>query len=161
MLRNIRRLGTSNKLAYKSITVERREKLGLITLNRPEIYNAVNEDMYFELADGLNELKNDDGITAAAITGAGKFYSSGNDLTIFSSPVAMADPPAFLKKAGDMMVHFVDGFIEFDKPLIAMVNGPAVGIAVSTLGLCDLESEPEPTDNSSIQSNSSQVKKML
>ena len=36
----------------------------------------------------------------------------------------MNDPPAFLKKAGDMMVHFVDGFIEFDKPLIAMVNGP-------------------------------------
>ena len=36
----------------------------------------------------------------------------------------MADPPAFLQKAGDMMVHFVDGFIEFDKPLIAMVNGP-------------------------------------
>ena len=43
----------SNKLAYKSITVERRDNLGLITLNRPKIYNAVNEDMYFEVADGL------------------------------------------------------------------------------------------------------------
>merc|ERR1719378_54026 len=36
-----------------------------------------------------------------------------------------------------MMVQFVDGFIEFDKPLIALVNGPAIGIATSTLGLCD------------------------
>lgn len=84
-------------------------------MNRPTKYNAVSEAMYFDVAAGLDELKKDDEITAACITGAGKFYCSGNDLTVFMKEEAMADPPAFLKKAGDMMVHFVDAFIEFDK----------------------------------------------
>ena len=57
--------------------------MGVLTLNRPSKYNAVSQAMYFEVCDGLEELKNDDEVTAAVITGAGKFYTSGNDLTVF------------------------------------------------------------------------------
>eukprot|EP00051_Salpingoeca_urceolata_P016861 m.226533 g.226533 ORF g.226533 m.226533 type:complete len:276 (+) comp18800_c0_seq1:1741-2568(+) len=62
--------------------------------------------------------------------------SSGNDLTSFSQGFAQ-DRDAFAAEAAKMLESFVDAFIEFPKPLVAAVNGPAFGIAATTIGLCD------------------------
>jgi len=137
-LRHIRAFSTSKAVCYETIKVERDEKLGLIKLNRPKRYNAVNGKMYFEIIEGLKELQSDDTVSIAAIIGEGKFYSSGNDLSAFGEGMASGKSPDELSlEAHDMMVAFVDAFIDFDKPLAALVNGPALGIAVTTLGLCD------------------------
>jgi len=134
-----RSLSSTTRVSYETIKVTRENKLGRLTFNRPEKYNAVNTEMYWEIIDGLKELKDDDNVTVVALTGEGKFYSSGNDLNAFSKGMSSGkSPEEILQDSNDMMIQFVDAFIEFDKPLVALVNGPAIGIAATSLGLCDL-----------------------
>ena len=90
----------------------------------------------------MNEAANDPSVKVAVLTGTGEYYSSGNDLNNFAKMMSMvgdaADPlAASAKVGGEVMVKFEEAFINFPKPLIAMVNGPAVGIMVTTLSLCD------------------------
>ena len=112
-LNQIRRFSTTKGVFYETIKVERDEKLGIIKLNRPKMYNAVNSTMYHEIMAGLKELQADENISVAAITGEGKFYSSGNDLSSFGKGIASGKSPDELSlEAHDMMVAFVDAFID-------------------------------------------------
>ena len=63
-----------------------------------------------------------------AIVGNGKFYSSGNDLKSMMSGVSNTPAEILAQRAYDNHVSFVDAFIDFPKPIAAMVNGPAIGI---------------------------------
>ena len=71
------------------------------------------------------------------IAGAGDFYCSGNDLSNFANidPSKIAD---MAREGKEILLDIVNTFIDFPKPLIGAVNGPAVGVAVTTLGLCDV-----------------------
>uniref|UniRef100_A0A8B9KKA5 Enoyl-CoA delta isomerase 2 n=1 Tax=Astyanax mexicanus TaxID=7994 RepID=A0A8B9KKA5_ASTMX len=70
------------------------------------------------------------------LTGSGDYYCSGNDLNNFTN-LPEGGPEKMSKDAGELLKRFVSAFIEFPKPLIAVVNGPAVGISVTVLGLFD------------------------
>ncbi|CAG5106997.1 Oidioi.mRNA.OKI2018_I69.chr1.g3097.t1.cds [Oikopleura dioica] len=131
MLKNIRR-------AYSYISLEQTGALSILKFNRPKKYNAINPDMYDEIGDALRKEKANDSSSLLAITGEGSYYSSGNDLTAFAKWMAQGkSQEEMAETAHDIMVPFVDAFIEFDKPMISVVNGPAVGIGVSHLGLAD------------------------
>jgi len=108
-----------------------------LTLNRPKTLNAVTLAMYDGIRDTLNNTAQDESVRVLYITGTGKYFSSGNDLSNFSQI-----PPEGLKKlAYDGRVRlqsFVDAFIKYPKPIVCGVNGPAVGIMVTILGLADL-----------------------
>eukprot|EP00005_Dracoamoeba_jomungandri_P003114 CAMPEP_0174260764 /NCGR_PEP_ID=MMETSP0439-20130205/10473_1 /TAXON_ID=0 /ORGANISM="Stereomyxa ramosa, Strain Chinc5" /LENGTH=252 /DNA_ID=CAMNT_0015345085 /DNA_START=207 /DNA_END=965 /DNA_ORIENTATION=- len=96
--------------------------------------NAISMKMYNEIQDALLKIANDNDLKVAVLTANGKYYSSGNDLANFSK---LMHPKKMAKQARDILYGFVDSFITFPKPLLAAVNGPAIGIAVTTLGLCD------------------------
>jgi len=115
------------------ITVENQVKK--IRFNRPDKLNAFTVEMYLQITDELNSASKDDSIKAVIITGTGNYYSSGNDLSVFTK--AAKDLKAFAKEGGQIMVNFIDAFIDCEKPVIAVVNGHAVGILATTLGLCD------------------------
>ena len=66
-----------------------------------------------------------------AIIGNGKFYSSGNDLKSMMSGVSDTPTEILAQRAYDNHISFVDAFIDFPKPIAAMVNGPAIGIGKS------------------------------
>ncbi|RNA08758.1 enoyl- delta isomerase mitochondrial isoform X1 [Brachionus plicatilis] len=108
-----------------------------IVLNRPTKLNAITFTMYNELIEALSEAENNPNILMVCITGAGDYYCSGNDLTNFSSPSAMSDIKKAAKEGGILLENFVNSFINFSKPLVAVVNGPAVGISVTLMGLFD------------------------
>ena len=121
---------------YETILVDKSDAHGIVklTFNRPKKKNAFNSTMYREISSALNTLSTDDSVKACIICGAGDFYSSGNDLANFS---VIMHPLTMAKQARATCDMFVSAFINFKKPLVAVVNGPAIGIAATTLGLCD------------------------
>lgn len=78
---------------------------------------------------------NDSTVTAVAITGAGAFYSSGNDLSAFFKS---DDPLVMLQKSKPILRQLIRAFYTFPKLLICVVNGPCIGIAATTAFLCDV-----------------------
>lgn len=109
--------------------------VGMVKLDRPAKKNAWNQPMYLEISRALAESNANPHCKALVLTGEGSYYSSGNDLSNFSRPM---HPKKMAAEARVFCQTFVDSFINFQKPLFVSVNGPAIGIAVTTMGLCDV-----------------------
>ena len=132
-----RGLGGSSSLSagFKTLAVTKARGVSLIELNRPRKKNAFNVDMYHELQMALRDASEDPAVRVALLTGRGDYYSSGNDLSNFSQ---LMHPLTMARQSKEKCIAFVDAFIDMKKPLVCAVNGPAIGIAVTTLGLCDV-----------------------
>nr|XP_033790686.1 enoyl-CoA delta isomerase 2, mitochondrial-like isoform X2 [Geotrypetes seraphini] len=121
---------------YQSLEVTTQDNITKIMLNRPQKKNAITTQMYNEIMQALEEAAKDDSVITV-FTGNGDYYCSGNDLNNF-----MNIPPDGKEKMAEdsavMLEKFVGHFIDFPKPLMAVVNGPAVGISVTLLGLFDI-----------------------
>ncbi len=103
-----------------------------ITLNRPEVYNAFNAALHAGLAAGLKEAR-DPEIRAVVITGAGRGFCAGQDLTEFrDAPTDVGDR---LRATYHPNIRAIRGL---EKPVIASVNGPAAGAGLSLAAACDL-----------------------
>ncbi|NWR95215.1 ECI2 isomerase, partial [Furnarius figulus] len=121
---------------YETLIVTTKNNITKIMFNRPERKNAINHQMYTEIIKALEEAGKNDS-TIAVITGSGDYYSSGNDLNSFTN-VQPGEMEKLAKEGAVLLKEFVGHFIDFPKPLIAVVNGPAIGISVTVLGLCDV-----------------------
>ncbi|NWW75666.1 ECI2 isomerase, partial [Climacteris rufus] len=121
---------------YETIIVTTKNNITKIMFNRPDRKNAISHQMYREIIKALEEAGKNDS-TIAVITGNGDYYSSGNDLSNFTN-IQPGEMDKMAKDGAVLLKEFVGHFIDFPKPLIAVVNGPAIGICVTVLGLCDL-----------------------
>uniref|UniRef100_A0A8C5K0W2 Enoyl-CoA delta isomerase 2 n=1 Tax=Jaculus jaculus TaxID=51337 RepID=A0A8C5K0W2_JACJA len=129
--------GTQEKLlASEDVVVTSEDGITKIVFNRPTKKNAITTQMYQEITQALKTASKDNS-AMTVFTGNGDYYSSGNDLTNFTSTPS-GNIEEFAKRGADILRDFVDTFIDFPKPLVAVVNGPAVGISVTTLGLFDV-----------------------
>jgi enoyl-CoA hydratase/carnithine racemase len=100
-----------------------------LVIDRPDKKNAITAAMYASLAADLDAARHDDDVGAVVITGAGSTFTAGNDLRDFlENPPGGEDAPVF---------RFLFALAEFDKPLIAAVRGPAIGIGTTLLLHCD------------------------
>lgn len=108
----------------------------IVTLARPKQKNAFNLRLYVELSETLRNLSasSDPAHSSIVLTGDGDYYSSGNDLANFSQ---LMHPRTMAASAKKTCFDFVDAFAACKKPIVCAVNGPAIGIAVTTMGLCD------------------------
>ena len=106
-----------------------------IALSRPGKFNAISGDMYMGLPKLFEAADADDSTRVIVLTGRGKYYSSGNDLSSFKLDRPISEMAPIWSAT---LLEFVKGFIDVKKPIIAAVNGPAIGIACTTLGLCDV-----------------------
>ncbi|XP_039983057.1 enoyl-CoA delta isomerase 2, mitochondrial, partial [Xiphias gladius] len=120
---------------YKTLLVTTEDDITTIKLNRPAKKNAITTEMYSEVVAALEQAAKDDSVITV-FTGAGDFYCSGNDLTNFQLQDGGVEEMA--RRGGDLLRKYVKAYIDFPKPLVAVVNGPAVGISVTLLGLFDL-----------------------
>jgi enoyl-CoA hydratase/carnithine racemase len=104
-----------------------------LTLNRPAQKNAFNTVQWREARDVLREAREDDAVRAVLVTGAGSAFSAGQDL----SEMAQATTAPAGSAGGHPFGEFMDELCAFDKPLVAAVNGVAVGIGLTVLLHCD------------------------
>lgn len=112
------------------VLVEREGGLLTLHLNRPDKMNALTRAMYSQLADQLDAANEDRSVRAVLITGGSECFTSGNDVADFlQAPPTGPDSPVF---------QFMRALFDFAKPVIAAVNGPAVGIGTTLLLHCDL-----------------------
>jgi enoyl-CoA hydratase/carnithine racemase len=112
------------------IQIERDGAILTLRFNRADKKNAITAAMYAGLAATLKNADNDATVRVVVITGAGDAFTAGNDLKDFAeNPPKAADAPVF---------QFMDALARFTKPVIAAVNGVAVGIGTTLLLHCDL-----------------------
>ncbi len=103
-----------------------------ITLNRPDVYNAINRALHEGLADALREAA-DPEIRAVVLTGAGRGFCSGQDLREFQSL------PGGVREALEQTYHpNVRALRALEKPVVAAVNGPVAGAGISLACACDV-----------------------
>eukprot|EP00079_Xenopus_tropicalis_P026159 XP_012819854.1 PREDICTED: enoyl-CoA delta isomerase 2, mitochondrial isoform X2 [Xenopus tropicalis] len=121
---------------YETIHVSCEDNIIKIFLNRPEKKNAITLTMYKEIGEALEEAGKDESVFAV-LSGFGDYFCSGNDLNNFTN-IPPEGKEKMAKDSADLLETFVSKFIDFPKPLIAVVNGPATGISVTILGLFDL-----------------------
>ncbi|KAI2803156.1 Vacuolar protein sorting-associated protein 33A [Blomia tropicalis] len=121
------------------IVFESKNHVYTIRLNRPKQYNAITPEIYEGIIDALKRAGEDPDIKFVVITGTGKYFSSGNDLKNFTKGLQAAggDMEKATSMARDTLFRFVSAFIDFPKPLIGVINGPAFGIMFTTLALYD------------------------
>ena len=109
-----------------------------ITLNRPDVYNAINRAMHEGLAAALREAA-DPAVRAVVLTGAGRGFCSGQDLREFERL------PGGVRAALEQTYHpNVRGIRALEKPVVAAVNGPAAGAGLSLACACDVASRRRP-----------------
>jgi enoyl-CoA hydratase/carnithine racemase len=117
-------------------------RVRLLTLNRPEKANAFSINLYDACTEVLRAAGEDDAVSVVVFTGAGKTYSAGVDINEMSAQIpgdgADAAAPRDRSESGRAFDAFVNGVASFPKPLLAAVNGAAVGIGFTMLLHCDV-----------------------
>lgn len=131
-------------MAFETILTETRGQIALITLNRPDKLNALSAQLREEVEKAVEAAWKDDDIRALVVTGAGKGFCSGADLSVprGSTPAtggAGLYPTQNAKLDEDGWVgRWAKMWAAFDKPVIAAVNGVAAGAGMSTALAADI-----------------------
>jgi enoyl-CoA hydratase len=121
---------------YHHLLFDRREGgVLLITMNRPEVYNAADEAMHSQLARLWTDVARDDQTRVAVITGAGKAFSAGGDLAMVQRMAGNYDRVAHMLSE---MSELVYNMINCEKPIISAINGVAVGAGLVIALLADI-----------------------
>jgi enoyl-CoA hydratase/carnithine racemase len=116
------------------IIVSKNGAIMRLRFNRPDKKNAITVAMYKTLADGLIEADRDREVRAVLFESEGDIYSAGNDIADFMAGDPARDDP----HATPEVVRFLEAIATANKPLVAAVQGPAVGVGVTMLLHCDL-----------------------
>jgi enoyl-CoA hydratase len=118
-------------MAYDNITVDVEAPIATITLNRPKVLNALSPELVREVNMALSEVDADDSIRAAVLTGGTRVFAAGADIS------DMAERTAVEQLRRDQTGRWA-GIAAFSKPLIAAVNGYALGGGCELALMCDL-----------------------
>ena len=123
------------ELKYETLAFARRGGVLTIMLNDPSHLNAVGEQMHNELANVFADAATDADSRVVVLTGAGRVFSAGGDIAQMQE--AVADPAKFLAGV-PMAKKIVFSLLDLEKPIIAKINGHAVGLGATLALFCDV-----------------------
>jgi 2-(1,2-epoxy-1,2-dihydrophenyl)acetyl-CoA isomerase len=125
-------------MSYEHVIWERDGGVGRVTLNRPDSLNAWTAEFGRELKQVIERDAADPSVRAVLLTGAGRGFSSGADLKAGFDPAPDDGMPDVRKELHELYHPIIAGVRRLEKPVVAAVNGPAVGIGASLAFACDL-----------------------
>ncbi len=114
-------------MSTKHLSVEKKDNLGLITLNRPEVMNAMSKQMIFGLHEAIHEIGSDEGVRVLILKGAGDHFCSGADLSLFAAKTRSYEWITAMKAVG----HIIKSLRSIPQPIISAIKGVAVGGGVN------------------------------
>lgn len=125
-------------MSYETLIWEQSGGVGRLTLNRPDSLNAWTPEFGRELRSLVEGEAADPSVRSLLITGAGRGFSSGADLKAGFDPHPDDGRPDVRKELDDVYHPIITGVRRLQKPVVAAINGPAVGIGASLAFACDL-----------------------
>lgn len=117
-----------------TIKIENRGAVAILSLNRPEVFHSFNREMSHALLEALSTAEEDNNIRAIIITGSGKAFSAGQDLT----EATAVDGPTIENILNEHYNPLVRSIRSMNKPIIAAVNGIAAGAGANLALCCDI-----------------------
>jgi len=123
-------------MAYQEVVVEKRGRVGIVTLNRPHRLNSLGEPMSSEMRQAMEEFNRDPEVGAIVLTGSGRAFCSGADFASFQAAVQQTGQgPTGLGGGG---LHNWIQFVQQSKPIVCAINGFAVGAGLTMTLPCDV-----------------------
>jgi enoyl-CoA hydratase len=118
---------------YKNIVVEVMEKVGMVKINRPDVLNAINIDTILEIEKAIHDFNENKNIMVIIITGEGKSFVSGSDISklVEMGPLKARE----YSQIGQRVLSFIENM---EKPVIAAINGYALGSGCELAMACDI-----------------------
>lgn len=120
---------------YGGLLVEKKDKVLTITLNDPDSLNAFNQAMHFSMTRIWDDVNDDPDVHVVVLTGAGRAFSAGGNVIAMQQKI---DKPELFDDTAIEAKRIVFRMLECDKPIIARVNGHAVGLGATVALLCDI-----------------------
>lgn len=124
-------------MAFEHLTVEKREHIAIVTLNRPEKANALNDRLMQEIEKIAEEFRDDVDIRVVIFTGAGKHFSAGRDLEASSMRSAIQESLLTRQRKYDLGPRMIRRLTEMNQITIAAINGGALGGAACIVSALD------------------------
>ena len=118
-------------MAYQTVIIEKRRHIGILTLNRPQARNTLNEQLFQDIVAALQELENDGEVRVIIVKGNGPAFCAGRDI---SEPI----PTPLERHQSGGFVSLAETLATIHKPVIAAVHGAAVAGGCGLAMACDL-----------------------
>jgi len=114
-------------MAYNSIILEIKDRAAYVTLNRPDVFNAFNDELSYEFQDVLKQVTKDENVRVVVLTGAGKAFCSGQDLKDIAQKENRSLSDSLIKRYNPI----IRAMRAMPKPIICKLNGVAAGAGCS------------------------------
>lgn len=120
-------------MVYKNIVIDIADRIAILKVNRPDVLNAVNIETIVEIESAMHELKENNDVKVVIITGEGKSFVSGSDISRLAQMDSLAARE--YSQTGQRVLAYIENM---EKPVIAAVNGYALGSGCEIAMACDL-----------------------
>jgi len=125
-----------SKVKYNTLEIRREKNVVTVALNRPDVHNAMNEELMKELTLCFKELNNDESVRAVVLTGNGKSFCSGADLNWMKSMVSYSKEENI--RDSRLLLDLFESIYNCKKPVIGRINGAAFGGGLGLIAVCDI-----------------------